>query len=185
MVESNFQRSKILPSEKAFAYKMRLEAMKRQAGRPRKNNLVPLGLNFSRGILATESGDSQSQIQRYIRLTNLVPAFLQYVDEGRIKMRSAVELSYLDEESQMDVAGEIELNDATPSYDQTIRIRRFQDQGKLTNEVIQAIMSEQKPNQMEKIILHGEKVRQYLPKNIPITQTEEYVCRALEYAPAG
>ena len=134
MVESNYQRSQILPSEKAYAYKMRLEAMKRQAGRPSKDNLVPVGQNFSREELATQSGESQTQIQRYIRLTNLVPELLEYVDEGRIKMRPAVELSFLDEDSQRDVVDEIDLNDATPSHDQTIRMRKFFEEGKLTTE---------------------------------------------------
>lgn len=122
MVESNFQRSQILPSEKAFAYKMRLDAMKRQAGRPRKNNLVPVGQNYSREELASQSGESQTQIQRYIRLTYLVPELLEFVDQGRIKMRPAVELSYLDEDCQRDIVDEIDMNDATPSHDQTIRM---------------------------------------------------------------
>ena len=130
--ESNFQRSEILPSEKAFAYKMRLEAMKRQAGRPTKNNLVPVGQNYSREELAAQSGESQTQIQRYIRLTNLVPELLEFVDEGRIKMRPAVELSYLDEDCQRDVVDEIDLNDATPSHDQTIRMRKLFNEGNLT-----------------------------------------------------
>ena len=181
MVESNYQRSQILPSEKAFAYKMRLEAMKRQAGRPSKDNLVPVGQNFSREELATQSGESQTQIQRYIRLTNLVPELLEYVDEGRIKMRPAVELSFLDEDSQRDVVDEIDLNDATPSHDQTIRMRKFFEEGKLTTEAIQAIMSEEKPNQREKIVLRGDRVRQLIPKNIPISQTEDFVCKALEH----
>ena len=181
MVESNYQRSQILPSEKAYAYKMRLEAMKRQAGRPSKDNLVPVGQNFSREELATQSGESQTQIQRYIRLTNLVPELLDYVDEGRIKMRPAVELSFLDEDSQRDVVDEIDLNDATPSHDQTIRMRRFFEEGKLTTEAIQAIMSEEKPNQREKIVLRGDRVRQLIPKNIPISQTEDFVCKALEH----
>ena len=181
MVESNYQRSQILPSEKAFAYKMRSEAMKRQAGRPSKDNLVPVGQNFSREELATQSGESQTQIQRYIRLTNLVPELLDYVDEGRIKMRPAVELSFLDEDSQRDVVDEIDLNDATPSHDQTIRMRKFFEEGKLTTEAIQAIMSEEKPNQREKIVLRGDRVRQLIPKNIPISQTEDFVCKALEH----
>lgn len=181
MVESNYQRSQILPSEKAYAYKMRLEAMKRQAGRPNKDNLVPVGQNFSREELATQSGESQTQIQRYIRLTNLVPELLEYVDEGRIKMRPAVELSFLDEDSQRDVVDEIDLNDATPSHDQTIRMRKFFEEGKLTTEAIQAIMSEEKPNQREKIVLRGDRVRQLIPKNIPISQTEDFVCKALEH----
>ena len=181
MVESNYQRSQILPSEKAYAYKMRLEAMKRQAGRPSKDNLVPVGQNFSREELATQSGESQTQIQRYVRLTNLVPELLDYVDEGRIKMRPAVELSFLDEDSQRDVVDEIDLNDATPSHDQTIRMRKFFEEGKLTTEAIQAIMSEEKPNQREKIVLRGDRVRQLIPKNIPISQTEDFVCKALEH----
>ena len=185
MVESNFQRSQILPSEKAFAYKMRLDAMKRQAGRPSKENSVPLGPNLigtrSNSLLAEETGDSTSQIKRYIRLTNLVPELLEFVDEGRIKMRPAVELSYLDEDCQRDVVDEIDMNDATPSHDQTIRMRKFFDEGKLTTEAIQAIMSEEKPNQKEKIVLRGDRVRQLIPKNIPISQTEDFVCKALEH----
>ena len=181
MVESNFQRSQILPSEKAFAYKMRLEAMKRQAGRPSKENLVPVGQNYSREELASQSGESQTQIQRYVRLTNLVPELRELVDEGKIKMRPAVELSYLDEDCQRDVVDEIDLNDCTPSHDQTIRMRKFFNEGKLTTEAVQAIMSEEKPNQREKIILRGDKVRSLIPKSVPLNQTEEYVCKALEH----
>ena len=181
MVESNFQRSEILPSEKAFAYKMKLEAMKRQAGRPTKNNLVPVGQNYSREELAAQSGESQTQIQRYIRLTNLVPELLEFVDEGRIKMRPAVELSYLDEDCQRDVVDEIDLNDATPSHDQTIRMRKLFNEGNLTTEAIHAVMSEEKPNQKEKIVLRGDRVRQLIPKNIPVSQTEDFVCKALEH----
>ena len=181
MVESNFQRSEILPSEKAFAYKMRLEAMKRQAGRPTKNNLVPVGQNYSSEELAAQSGESQTQIQRYIRLTNLVPELLEFVDEGRIKMRPAVELSYLNEDCQRDVVDEIDLNDATPSHDQTIRMRKLFNEGNLTTEAIHAVMSEEKPNQKEKIVLRGDRVRQLIPKNIPVSQTEDFVCKALEH----
>ena len=181
MVESNYQRSQILPSEKAFAYKMRLEAMKRQAGRPSKDNLVPVGLNFSRVELSEQSGESQTQIQRYIRLTNLVPELLDLVDEGKIKMRPAVELSYLDEDSQRAVVDEIDLNQCTPSHDQTIRMRKFFTDGKLTPEVVSAIMGEEKPNQREKIVLRGDKVRSLIPKNIPVSQTEDYVVKALEH----
>ena len=181
MVESNYQRSQILPSEKAFAYKMRLEAMKRQAGRPSKDNLVPVGLNFSRVELSEQSGESQTQIQRYIRLTNLVPELLDLVDEGKIKMRPAVELSYLDEDSQRAVVDEIDLNQCTPSHDQTIRLRKFFTDGKLTPEVVSAIMGEEKPNQREKIVLRGDKVRSLIPKNIPVSQTEDYVVKALEH----
>ena len=181
MVESNYQRSQILPSEKAFAYKMRLEAMKRQAGRPSKDNLVPVGLNFSRVELSEQSGESQTQIQRYIRLTNLVPELLDLVDGGKIKMRPAVELSYLDEDSQRAVVDEIDLNQCTPSHDQTIRMRKFFTDGKLTPEVVSAIMGEEKPNQREKIVLRGDKVRSLIPKNIPVSQTEDYVVKALEH----
>lgn len=181
MVESNFQRSQILPSEKAFAYKMRLDAMKRQAGRPRKNNLVPVGQNYSREELASQSGESQTQIQRYIRLTYLVPELLEFVDQDRIKMRPAVELSYLDEDCQRDVVDEIDMNDATPSHDQTIRMRKFFEEGKLTTEVIQAIMSEEKPNQKEKITLSMDRVEKYIPKNIKISQREDFICKALEH----
>ena len=181
MVESNFQRSQILPSEKAFAYKMRLDAMKRQAGRPRKNNLVPVGQNYSREELASQSGESQTQIQRYIRLTYLVPELLEFVDQGRIKMRPAVELSYLDEDCQRDIVDEIDMNDATPSHDQTIRMRKFFEEGKLTTEVIQAIMSEEKPNQKEKITLSMDRVEKFIPKNIKISQREDFNCKALEH----
>ena len=184
MVESNFQRSEILPSEKAFAYKMRLEAMKRQGERT-DLTCDPLGDKLvgtkSVMLLADKSDDSKTQIQRYIRLTKLVPELLEYVDDGRIKMRPAVELSYLDEDSQRDVVDEIDLNDATPSHDQTIRMRKFFEEGKLTTEAVQAIMSEEKPNQKEKIVLRGDRVRQLIPKNIPISQTEDFVCKALEH----
>lgn len=185
MVESNYQRSQILPSEKAFAYKMRLEAMKRQAGRPSKDNSVPVAQNFdgktSREILGEQVGESQDQVRRYIRLTYLVPELLALVDEGKIKMRPAVELSYLDEKSQRTVVDEIEYNQCTPSHDQTIRMRKFFTDGKLTPEVVSAIMSEEKPNQREKIVLRGDKVRSLIPKNIPVSQTEDYVVKALEH----
>lgn len=181
MVESNLQRSVILPSEKAYAYKMRLDAMKRKAGRPSKENLVPVGQNYSREQLAEQTGDSQTQIQRFIRLTNLVPELLEFVDEGKMKMRPAVELSYLNEDCQRDLVDEIDLNDCTPSHDQTIRMRKMFEEGKLTPEAIQAIMSEQKPNQREKIVLRGDRVRQLIPKNVPLSQTEDFVCKALEH----
>lgn len=186
MVESNFQRSEILPSEKAFAYKMRLEAMKRQGQRTDLTS-TPLveklagkdALSVSR--IGEEVGESREQIRRYIRLTNLVPELLEFVDEGRIKMRPAVELSYLDEDCQRDVVDEIDLNDATPSHDQTIRMRKLFNEGNLTTEAIHAVMSEEKPNQREKIVLRGDRVRQLIPKNIPVSQTEDFVCKALEH----
>ena len=180
MVESNVQRSEILPSEKAFAYKMRLEAMKRQGFRSDLTS-DPVGQKFSVEKIADNSNDSKTQIQRYIRLTNLVPELLEFVDEGRIKMRPAVELSYLDEDCQRDVVDEIDLNDATPSHDQTIRMRKLFNEGNLTTEAIHAVMSEEKPNQKEKIVLRGDRVRQLIPKNIPVSQTEDFVCKALEH----
>lgn len=184
MVESNFQRSQILPSEKAFAYKMRLEAMKRQGQRTDLTS-SPVATKLSQGRsdveLAEQVGESKDQIRRYIRLTNLVPELLDLVDEGRMKMRPAVEISFLDEDCQRDLVDEIDLNDCTPSHDQTIRMRKMFEEKKLTPEAIQAIMSEQKPNQRERIVLSGDKVRQYIPKNIPLNQTEDYVCKALEH----
>lgn len=181
MVESNFQRSQILPSEKAFAYKMRLEAIKKQQGYRSDLTSAPLVQKLSRELLATESGDSHEQIRRYIRLTNLVPELLELVDEGRIKMRPAVELSYLNEDCQRDIVDEIDTNDSTPSHAQAIKMRKFFEDGKLTPEVISSIMSEEKPNQKEKIVLRGDRVRQLIPKNVSLTQTEEYVCKALEH----
>lgn len=184
MVESNFQRSEILPSEKAFAYKMRLETLSRQGKRTDLTS-NPLGRKSdgkeTAQIIGEQSGDSQTQVRRYIRLTNLVPELLEFVDEGRIKMRPAVELSYLDEDCQRDVVDEIDLNDATPSHDQTIRMRKLFNEGNLTTEAIHAVMSEEKPNQKEKIVLRGDRVRQLIPKNIPVSQTEDFVCKALEH----
>ena len=182
MVESNYQRSQILPSEKAFAYKMRLEAMKRQGQRSDLTSVpVAQKSKTAREELGEQVGESQDQIRRYIRLTNLVPELLDLVDEGKIKMRPAVELSYLDEDSQRAVVDEIDLNQCTPSHDQTIRMRKFFTDGKLTPEVVSAIMSEEKPNQREKIVLRGDKVRSLIPKNIPVSQTEDYVVKALEH----
>lgn len=185
MVESNYQRSQILPSEKAFAYKMRLEAMKRQQGQRTDLTSVPVGQKLenktTRELIAAESGDSNTQIQRYVRLTNLVPELLECVDDGRMKMRPAVELSYLDEDCQRDIVDEIDLNESTPSHDQTIRMRKAFEENRLTTEVIQEIMSEEKPNQREKIVLRGNRVRELIPKSVPLNQTEEFVCKALEH----
>ena len=181
MVESNFQRSQILPSEKAFAYKMRLEAMNRQGQRTDLTSTPVVSKLRTNETLGNEVGESREQIRRYIRLTNLVPELLDLVDEGRMKMRPAVEISFLDEDCQRDLVDEIDLNDCTPSHDQTIRMRKMFEEKKLTPEAIQAIMSEQKPNQRERIVLSGDKVRQYIPKNIPLNQTEDYVCKALEH----
>lgn len=180
MVESNFQRTTILPSEKAFAYKMRLEAIKRQGQRTDLTSR-PVGTKLSVSKIASDAGDSERQIHRYIRLTNLIPELLQFVDEGRIKMRPAVELSYLDEDSQRDVALQIDINDCTPSHDQTIRMRKMFESGKLTAEAVEAIMSEEKPNQRERIVLHGDRVRSLIPKSVKLKDTEDYVCKALEH----
>lgn len=182
MVESNFQRSSILPSEKAFSYKMRMEAMKRQAGRPKKENASPLGTNLRTDeLIAQETGDSRNQIHRYIRLTHLIPELLDLVDEGSIKMRPAVELSYLDYDYQKDVLEEIEVTQSTPSHAQTIRMRKIQDEGTLNTLAIRDIMSEEKPNQKEHIILRGEKIRKLIPKAVPIEQTEDFICKAVEH----
>lgn len=185
MVESNYQRSQILPSEKAFAYKMRNDAVKRQSGRPSKENESPVGIDLrgkqSLDVMSEETGDSRNQIHRYIRLTNLVPELLEFVDDGKIKMRPAVELSYLDEDCQRDIVDEIDLSESTPSHAQAIRMREFANDGKLTTEVIQAIMGEEKPNQKEKIVLRGDRVRNLIPKNVPVSQTEDFVCKALEH----
>lgn len=182
MVESNFQRTTILPSEKAFAYKMRMEAMKRLPGRPEKG--APVGPNFgerSRDLLAKESGDSKSQVQRYIRLTELVPELLEMVDEGRIALRPAVELSYLPEDMQHDLVESIEMEQCTPTHAQAIRMRKMQQEDKLSPEVIEAIMLEEKPNQKERIILRGERFAPLFPKNLPVSKREDYVAAAMEH----
>ena len=183
MVESNFQRTTILPSEKAFAYKMRLEAIKRQGQRTDLTyaTLLQKSRKTSREIIAENSGESHEQVRKYIRLTNLIPELLQLVDEGRIKMRPAVELSYIDEDCQRDVALQIDINDCTPSHDQTIRMRKMFESGKLTAEAVEAIMSEEKPNQRERIVLHGDRVRSLIPKSVKLKDTEDYVCKALEH----
>jgi len=185
MVESNFQRSTILPSEKAFAYKMRLEAMNRQGQRTDLDTSRPVGAKSrdsrSDEKLAAETGDSARQIQRYIRLTELEPELLQMVDEGKIALRPAVELSYLNDIEQQDLIEAIDLADATPSHAQTIKMRRFSEEGKLSPEVIESIMTEEKPNQKEKFTFKAERLRQYIPKTVPYEKTEEYVCKALEH----
>lgn len=180
MVESNFQRSTILPSEKAFAYKMRLEAMNRQGERTDLTS-APVGQKLSREVLSDLSGDSHSQIQRYIRLTYLVPELLELVDEGSIKMRPAVEISYLDEDAQRDLVEAIDDYVCTPSHDQTIRMRKLFAEGNLTREAVIAIMEEEKPNQKEKIVLRGERVNSLIPRDISIGQREDYICEALEH----
>ena len=171
MVESNLQRSVILPSEKAFAYKMRLEAMKRQAGRPTKENYSPVGNNSefatSSDELAEKVGESKNQIFRYIRLTELVPEILQMVDDRQIAFRPAVEISYLTEEQQYTLLEAMGYNDATPSLAQAIKMKKFMQDGKLTDEVIQSIMEEEKPNQKEKPAFRDERITKLIPYLYP------------------
>lgn len=185
MVESNLQRSIILPSEKAFSYKMRLEAMKRQAGRPPKDNYSPVGNNLagttSSELMAEQIGESKNQIYRYIRLTELIPELLDMVDENKIAFRPAVELSYLTETEQHNLLNSISYNDATPSLPQAIRLKEFSKEGKLSAEVIEAILGEEKPNQHEKISFKAERLRPYIPSAVPLEKTEDYIIKALEY----
>ena len=228
MVESNFQRSKILPSEKGFAYKMRLEAIQRErkriqdnareAGSPLTNEqiraMAPLGKDYitfdsgaapgktrdilmphnangnvvgpvdprhSRDILAAECGDSGKQIQRFIRMTELIEPLRDKVDEGMIALRPAVELSYLPVEQQNMINELIELEQASPTHAQTIRIRKLSAEGKLTEDAMESIMLEKKPNQKEKIVLRGERVSSLFPKNLPVTKREDYVVAAMEH----
>jgi ParB family chromosome partitioning protein len=184
MVESNLQRTTILPSEKAFAYKMRLEAMNRQGERsdltssPLDNKLK--GTTSAQQI-SQKSGDSQPQIYRYIRLTELVPEILQMVDERQIAFRPAVELSYLTEGQQYTLLEAMEYNDATPSLAQAIKMKKFMQDGKLTNEVIQSIMQEEKPNQKEKPAFKDERITKLIPKSIPRGQETDFVVKALEF----
>ena len=181
MVDSNIQRSNILPSEKAFAYKMKLDALKHQGKRTDLTSR-PLGEKlFSIDELAENSEDSARQIQRYIRLTNLVPELLEMVDEGRIKMRPAVEISYLDEDAQRDLVDAIDLEECTPSHAQTIKMRKFFEDGKLSTDVITSIMQEEKPNQREKLIIPNKAVEKYIPKSIPLEKRQDYVFKALEH----
>lgn len=185
MVESNLQRSVILPSEKAFAYKMRLEAMNRQAGRPSKDNLTPmvsdLDTTRTNEKLGKEVGESREQIRRYIRLTELVPEILQMVDERQIAFRPAVEISYLTEKQQYTLLEAMEYNDATPSLAQAIKMKKYNQDGKLTSEVIQSIMEEEKPNQKEKPAFRDERITKLIPKTVPRGQETDFVVKALEF----
>ena len=184
MCDSNLQRTVILPSEKAFAYKMRLEAMKRMPGRPSINS-GPVDQNLkgtvSRDNLAQEVGESAKQIQRYIRLTELIPELLDMVDEGQIAMRPAVEISYLPKDLQEELLENMEIEACTPSHDQAMRMKGLFKQGKLTPEVISAIMQEEKPNQREKVILRDERTIKLLPRDLPVSEREEYILKALEH----
>ena len=184
MVESNLQRSTILPSEKAFSYKMRLEAMNRQGQR---NDLTysPLGNKLqgvkSSDVMAEEVGESKNTIFRYIRLTELIPELLQLVDESRIAFRPAVELSYLKKEEQTALLEEISYTDATPSLAQAIKMKKFSNEGKLSHEVIESIMNEEKPNQKEKINIKYEDARKFIPASVPYDKTGDYIMKAREY----
>lgn len=184
MVESNLQRSVILPSEKAFSYKMRLEAMKRQGQRTDLTS-SPVGMKSdgkqSLDIIGEAVGDSRNQVHRYIRLTELVPELLDLVDEGKIAMRPAVELSYLNDEEQQDLLPAMELADATPSHAQAVKMRKFSQDGKLTPEVIESIMCEEKPNQKEKVSIRYEDARKYIPSSVPYKDTGAFILKALEY----
>jgi len=181
MVESNLQRSVILPSEKAFAYKMRLEAMKRQGERSDLTS-SPMGTKLrSDAELAEKVGESRNQIQRYIRLTELVPEILQMVDERQIAFRPAVEISYLTEEQQYTLLEAMEYNDATPSLAQAIKMKKYNQDGKLTSEVIQSIMEEEKPNQKEKPAFRDERITKLIPKTVPRGQETDFVVKALEF----
>ena len=181
MAHSNRQRSKILPSEKAFSYKMELEALKRQGMRSDLTSRPLVGKLEAAEELGESTNESGRQVQRYIRLTYLAPALLDMVDEGRIAFRPAVELSYLTEQEQADLIETIGYEDATPSLVQAIKMKEFSREGRLNADVILSIMCEQKPNQKEKITFHTEKLKPYLPKNINPKQTEEYILKALEY----
>ena len=185
MVDSNSQRSEIAPCDKGRAYQMKLEAIKRLPGRPPKENSSPVGMNLkgtqSLDALGDESGESRSQIHRYIRLTHLVPELQQFVDEGKIKMRPAVELSYLDEEAQRDVVDLIDETEAFPSHDQAIRMRKAFDEGKLDYNAVDKIMKEEKPNQKPKIVIPMERVAGVMPKGYTAKQQEDYIVKALEH----
>ena len=182
MVESNFQRTTILPSEKAFAYKMRLEAMKRQGKRTDLTSApVERKLLEARDKIGEQVGESREQIRRYIRLTELLPELLEMVDEGRIALRPAVEISYLPKVSQRFLLNCIEMEQCSPSHAQTIRMRKMDMEGKLTGEAIEAIMMEEKPNQKERIVLRGERFKKLFPPDLPVSKREDYVAAAMEF----
>lgn len=184
MVDSNLQREKILPSEKAFAYKMKLDAMKRQAGRPSKNNLSPVATNLkgirSDEILGKQVGESKDQIRRYIRLTELIPEILEMVDDGKIAMRPAVELSYLPKVEQDVLLDTMQLQDCTPSHAQAIKMRKFSEQGNLSDEVILSILSEEKGNQKEQFRMPKERIKKYFSPGTSEKQMEDTIVKALE-----
>lgn len=184
MVDSNLQRERVLPSEKAFAYKMKLDAMRRQAGRPSKDNSSPVGIDFrgkqSLDIMSEESGDSRNQIHRFIRLTNLIPEILDMVDDGRIAFRPAVELSYLAEQEQCALYDTMGREDCTPSLAQAIKMKAFSRDGKLTDAVILSIMEEEKPNQREQFRLPRDRINRFFKPGTPVQTIEDTIIRALE-----
>ena len=181
MVDSNLQRETILPSEKAFSYKMRLEAMKRQVGRPSKNNMSQVGTHLrSDAELAEIVGESRNQIQRYIRLTELIPPILQKVDDGKIALSPAVEISYLTAEQQQWLMETMELEDCTPSHAQAIKMKQFAKDGKLTEAVILSIIQEEKPNQKEQLKISKERISKYFPAGTPADKIEDTIIKALE-----
>ena len=184
MVDSNLQRERLLPSEKAFSYKMRLEAMKRKAGRPTLNNYSPVGNNSqektSSQELADIAGESKNQIFRYIRLTELIPDLLQMVDDSKIAFRPVVELSYLTKAEQASLHEAMESEDCTPSLAQAIKIKKFSQEGRLNDDVILSILSEEKPNQREVYRLPKDRIDKYFPKGTPSEKIEEVICKALE-----
>ena len=181
MVESNFQRSQILPSEKAFSYKMRLEAMKRQGKKLDTSSPVGTKLDRSSDVITAETGDSRNQIHRYIRLTELIPEILQMVDDGKIAFRPAVEISYLSELEQKWLHEAMEYADATPSLAQAIKLKAFSQDKTLGPHVIEALLSEEKPNQREKFSFRADRLRKFIPESVPFNQTEDFVCKALEH----
>lgn len=183
MIDSNLQRETLLPSEKAFAYRMKLEAMKRQ-GQRTDLTCAPVEHKLSgaksRDILADQVGESKDQIRRYIRLTYLIPPLLDMVDDGKVAMRPAVELSYLPEEKQTMLLEMIRLEDCTPSHAQAIKMRRFAEEGKLSEEVILSIMQEEKPNQKEQFRMPRERISKYFPAGTPAQKIEDTIIKALE-----
>lgn len=182
MVDSNLQRERVLPSEKAFAYKMKLDAMRRQAGRPSKGNLSPLETNLrTSAVIAQATGDSRAQVDRFIRLTNLIPEILDMVDDGRIAFRPAVELSYLTEQEQSALYDTMGHEDCTPSLAQAIKMKAFSRDGKLTDAVILSIMEEEKPNQKEQFRIPKERISKYFKPGTPARTMEDTIIKALDY----
>ena len=180
MVDSNLQRTTILPSEKAFSYKMRLEAMKRQ-GRRTDLTSRPVGEKLSVERLGEEVSESGRQVHRYIRLTELIPELLEKVDRGEIALRPAVDISYLPEDIQQSLLDTIEMEQCTPSYAQTRRMRTLLAEGKLTDEAIYAIMQEEKPNQKEKFTISASKIEKVLPQSVKASQREDFILKAIDY----